>query len=627
MEVKWNNEIQSSLVFHEKFFRAGETAWKKYSSSIYTSKQSYSHTTSLIWANIQIMLPTLLYSTPIVQVRRRLKNSDVISKEACQCAEDVGNFYVDIGDFYKSARSAVLDYLVVGRGVLWNEYIATFEKTKQILQIDENGLYHNGQSYIDDYDFDDNGQAYVEIETIAEELVKVTKPHWRDFIHSPARVWDEVAWVARAIYLTKPEAKEKFGEKATGLIYFDESANSETYKTSESFQKTKIWEVWDKTSKKVIYASESSSGALLVRDPMISFTNFFPCSEPLFSTQSEDSILPIPDCLQYDQLHDSFQMLVERFGKLAEKVKWSGIYNKRYNVSLGKILKSSGQLWEPEEAFDQIAALGGISGAMLPIPFEQIASVLQTLTQTIDYNKQLIYEISGVGEIMRAQSDPLKTATASEIEDERGDMRVADAQKLVTSFLKNTIRLVVESAFETVSPDTLGQICGKSYEDETYQQALELLKNDKLRTFVIEVETDSTIKRSRKREKELAIEFGNLAREWSLQLPQLTPSILPIYKDLMMFVVRRFEQGRELEEPIEEALVQLVQQATTPPPPPPPDPMLELAHRDMSIKEAKSQADIQKIQAEIMRMMEELKLKQTELAHDMSTGENVSVSI
>jgi hypothetical protein len=36
--------------------------------------------------------------------------------------------------------------------------------------------------------------------------------YWADFLHSPARTWDEVWWVARAVYMTKEEGVERFGD-------------------------------------------------------------------------------------------------------------------------------------------------------------------------------------------------------------------------------------------------------------------------------------------------------------------------------------------------------------------------------------------------------------------------------
>lgn len=98
----------------------------------------------------------------------------------------------------------------------------------------------------------------------------------------------------------------------------------------------------------------------------------------------------------------------------------------------------------------------------------------------------------------------------------------------------------------------------------TWEELMKLMRSNSLRSFRIDIETDSTIEPDDQEEKQRRIEFveavGQLL-EKMLPLIQLAPAMLPMATQSLLYLVRGFRVGREMEDVIERAMDQLAQQA------------------------------------------------------------------
>lgn len=123
------------------------------------------------------------------------------------------------------------------------------------------------------------------------------------------------------------------------------------------------------------------------------------------------------------------------------------------------------------------------------------------------------------------------------------------------------------------------------------QQALAILRQDKLRGFRIDIETDSTIQANADAEKENRIEFIKGVTDFIGMASTVgagDPDFAPLAGKMLSFVVRGFRVGRDLEAAIEEFCDKAQQQAKTAQKPPNPE-------------EIKANAEMMKAQAEIQR--------------------------
>ena len=98
----------------------------------------------------------------------------------------------------------------------------------------------------------------------------------------------------------------------------------------------------------------------------------------------------------------------------------------------------------------------------------------------------------------------------------------------------------------------------------TWQDVMGLLRDNTLRAFRIDIETDSTIEPNDQDEKQRRVEFITAVGEYvskSIPAVQLMPQLLPVIAERLKFLVRGFRVGREMEDIIPKALDQLSQAA------------------------------------------------------------------
>ena len=133
----------------------------------------------------------------------------------------------------------------------------------------------------------------------------------------------------------------------------------------------------------------------------------------------------------------------------------------------------------------------------------------------------------------------------------------------------------------------------------TIDAVVALLRDDKMRGFRIEVETDSLVEADQDAEKQRRIEFVTAVSTFMEKMGpvvQSMPQTAPLVGGLLQFVVRGFKVGQELEETIDKTMA-AVSDALSQPRPPQPDPTeqikLQIAQIKMQAETAKSQANIQ----------------------------------
>jgi hypothetical protein len=131
----------------------------------------------------------------------------------------------------------------------------------------------------------------------------------------------------------------------------------------------------------------------------------------------------------------------------------------------------------------------------------------------------------------------------------------------------------------------------------TQEDVFGLLRNNLMRRFKIDIETDSTITGDESREKQDRTTFiestTKFMEAWGPMVMQ-KPELAPLAGQLLLFGVRAFRVGRELEEVIEETADKLsspqAMQGKGP------DPKVQAEQLKLQSAQAKTQAEIQKSQ-------------------------------
>ena len=133
----------------------------------------------------------------------------------------------------------------------------------------------------------------------------------------------------------------------------------------------------------------------------------------------------------------------------------------------------------------------------------------------------------------------------------------------------------------------------------TIDAVVQLLRDDRMRGFRIDIETDSMVEADQQAERaaanELIQSIGGFFKEFG-PIVQAMPPLAPLASGLLQFAVRRYKVGAELEELIEKCMGEVTNHLQNPPPPQP-DPTeqikLQIAQMKAQSESAKSQANIQ----------------------------------
>lgn len=156
----------------------------------------------------------------------------------------------------------------------------------------------------------------------------------------------------------------------------------------------------------------------------------------------------------------------------------------------------------------------------------------------------------------------------------------------------------------------------------TVEAVMQFLKDNKIRSFVLDIETDSTIQPDEQAEKQSRMELmGVLAQVIAQFAPllQMSPAMAPMFGELVKFAMAPYRVGRQLEGVIDDAIEQAVQQAQQPQP----NPEAEAMKADQEIKKAelqqrqqeaqmRGQIEMQKAQMDAQSKLAEMQGRQQE---------------
>jgi hypothetical protein len=130
------------------------------------------------------------------------------------------------------------------------------------------------------------------------------------------------------------------------------------------------------------------------------------------------------------------------------------------------------------------------------------------------------------------------------------------------------------------------------------QKAIDLLRQDKLRGFRIDIETDSTINQEATEDKRAVTEFIAAVTQFleqSFPLGAQVPEAVPMLGKMLLMGVRRFKGGRDLESTIEDFVEKMEKNAQQKEnSPAPPSPEMQKAQAELEATKAKSDAEIAK---------------------------------
>jgi hypothetical protein len=573
---------------------------------------------NILWSNVQTITPAVFARLPRPDVSRRFRDNDPIGRVASMMLERALEYEIEhYGDYASAMKQTVQDRLLGGRGTAWVRYEPHIVGQSAGMG---DGAPDDGFQVTEDIDEaeTEGGMFREDQERIEYECAPVDYVHWRDFGLTVARTWEEVTAVWRKVYMGRPALVERFGEELGGKIPLDtkpETSKTFNEKMGEGASEAVVYEIWDKTTGQVIWLNKSMGRILDTRDDPLKLENFWPCPKPLFSTVTTDSLIPVPDFVLYQDQARQLDTLADRIDGFIQALKVRGVYDAS-EPSLSRLFtEGENNALLPVKNYGAFSEKGGLQGAINLVDIAPIANALQSSYAAMDQVKGQIYEIMGIADIQRGQTDPNETLGAQIIKSNNASGRLKTMQHDVVNFATALLQIKAQIICQHFTDDTIIKISGAmqlSPQDQMLiPQALQLLKDEPAKNFRIEVTTDSMIYQDEQQEKQDRMEFlSSVSGFLSQAVPaaQVTPELTPLLVEMLKFGVTAFKAGKGLEGLIDETADKFRQQAKAiEGQPKPPSPEQQKMQMTMQLEQAKMQAEQQKMQ--MQQQIEQAKIQ------------------
>jgi hypothetical protein len=257
-------------------------------------------------------------------------------------------------------------------------------------------------------------------------------------------------------------------------------------------------------------------------------------------------------------------------------------------------------------------------GAINLVDIAPIAQALQMSYQAMEQVKGQIYEIMGIADIQRGQTDPNETLGAQIIKSNNAAGRLKTMQHAVVDFATELLSIKAQIICNHFTDDTIVKISGAmqlSPQDQALiPQALALLRNEAAKNFRVEVTSDSMIFQDEQQEKADRLEFLSAMSgflQQAVPASQANPELTPMLVEMLKFGVTAFKAGKGLEGMIDETADKFREQAK----------MAEGQPKPPTAEEQKLQMQMQieqaKIQAKQAEMQMQLQIDQQKMQMQM----------
>ena len=562
---EWLEELEREDKAHRDFRIASEKIVDRYEDES-KHRKGNDDKFNILWSNEEVLHSALYAKTPNPEVRRRYLDRDPVGKKAAEITERAVSYSLDTYDFDDTIDNAITDYLVPGMGQVRMRYTPYFEETEGDPRYLEPREMEDGSMRLFDgeddvtegeYQTDENGFPYLPgemVEKIVYEEVTCEEVNWRNFRWQPCKSWPKCDWAAIEHLMDFDDLEENYGKDQATKIPMgftekggkkDEAAKDKGY--------AMIFEIFDRKNRKVYEIAYGHAEILKEEDDPLQLEGFYPFPKPLIGSKKNGKFIPIPDYHFYQDQARELDIITDRIHKLTAECKYRGLYDASLKEMLALETAEDGKFIAVDMMKKLVNASGqaDIQRIIAEVPLVGLIAALQQLYISRDQAKQVIYEITGIADIMRGNTDANETLGAQQLKTQFGSMRMWKRQRKTAKFIRDIIKLKAEIMVENFQPATLEMMTGIELTEDVYS----ILTNDLMRSYRIDIETDSTIAEDASQEKQDRIELVSAVTEFlGVVAPMVEAGAVPenVAKELLGFAVRGFKIGRSLEDVLDE---------------------------------------------------------------------------
>lgn len=604
-----NTSAQDAVAFWTKELAAArkrETDYRTHGQTILERYDGRTRTPfNILFSNTETMAPALYSRVPIPVVSRRFKDEDPMGKAAAQAGQRLLAFLLDTNlegaeTFDEVMTAGVMNALLPGRGEAIVQYDAQFLEPQE----------------------PDEGPEPAEAPEPGEpapvlqsELVRCESIQWDRVLYGYAKTWSKIPWIAYEQDIDHDEAERLFGKEMAGkLTYTDAEAkpHEESREKEDKQEQPKggrktcrIYQIWDKEGGKTVkyFCEQYKTGLLKEEEDPLQLSGFYPCPKPLYFVEKSYSTIPTALYTLYEEQANELNEITRRIKNVTKAIKAKGVYDGALGDDIKKLLEADDNEFVPADSAATMAEKG-FDQAIWFMPVQELIVVLRELYTAREQCKQVIYEITGISDILRGSSKASETLGAQEIKTQWGTLRLKNKQGEVQRYAKDLLRIMLELAASKLGEESWAKMTGlpfllsaqyneltaiaQALQAQIQQQqmmqpapipgqppqapppqiqqlqqiqqqlqapqwthVLQLLRDDLQRAYRIDIETNSTVEADAvDDQKQMQEVMGAIGQLLNGLTPLVVSGSLPFQaaQGLLLMVVRKYRAGAEIED-------------------------------------------------------------------------------
>jgi hypothetical protein len=588
----------NSRFLNEKTGSDGNTALDNTAASARLMRTNFFHT------NIQTLSAQLYGAVPKIDVGRQFNDpSDDTARVAALLLERMMTAEVTASNeaFPTALRSALQDRLLPGLGVCRLRYDLKTRTTEVLNPL--------------------TGEME-EVEEMESEAAPPEYVHWQDCRWGWCRTWSELPWWGFRSYLDKEAAIARFGQEVADELTYDEQSPAGGDKAADSasseknnIQTAQIWEIWRKRDRKVFWWSKGADKILDMKDDPLELRDFWPMPRPLMANLTTSLMTPKADYIFAQDIYNEIDILATRIANITAACKVVGVYDSSTGASVGRMLSegTENQLI-PVEQWAVLAEKGGLKGVIDWFPVETIASVLQMLNNQLEATKALLYEVTGMSDIVSGgKTDEYTSDGTNRLKAKFGSIKIQSFQDEFARFASDLESIKAEIIAKHFQPQTIieqssAQFLAPSDRDKV-MPAVELIKSPDIK-WRVTIKPESISLADYAELKSERVEYMTaVATYLQSAKPIITevPGSAPIILEIMKFGLSAFK-GADYMEGLFDQLIEQALKADSEGGGAEEDPEAAKTQADIAKIGVKKQADIEVATAKHQQELEKIRV-------------------
>jgi len=524
---QWLSRIKEEQHKHKKFRDRAKKALEIYENDLsFTNDDELDKKKKVYFpvfrSVVDVQLGALTSKMPQARLTKEFEMQQ--QSQLCEKLEKAVNYFIEKGNMQSEVYQSAEDYLTAGVGGMKVVYDATYiEQPKTIQAADAYGVLQT-------YELEETEEVLQSETLVAERFT------WKGFGWQPGNErWTDVDWCYWENTFTVSEFEDKWGVTPSKVADGKKGENTDT---------VTVYEIWDKSEEERLFICDCHDDVLDRDENPLNTDYFYPCAEPMWFGLADDELTPCPEFHFWDALHTRIQQLSEREGNLIKRYKDLNFYD--------------------ENAFKEAVQIeDAIDGDNLPIDLKAYqvgdgvpdirklfmakdntttGTTLAMVKENISEGLSRIYQITGIGDIMQAASDPNETATAQNLKHSWGSARLSAKRFCIENHIRGTIEVMTNTMVKTFEPESIAMAAGEML---TPEEVAELQASDE---YHIDVETLSTLSIDKDRDQQNTIDMVNTFTQ--LFNPQNgVPQ--PLQLNLATTLTETFVNGRDVKETVD----------------------------------------------------------------------------